>query len=87
MQAKVPAVQVVQKTVEIPQAHMPNKVVHTPCAIQHQGSMVQKVQITRGASRLQFIDEAIHTPDRDTESDSLEADGAEEGEDSSEQTL
>ena len=30
MQAKVPAVQVVHKTVEIPQAHMPNKVVHTP---------------------------------------------------------
>ena len=30
MQAKVPAVQVAQKTVEIPQAHMPNKVVHTP---------------------------------------------------------
>ena len=27
MQAKVP---VVQETVEIPQAHMPNKVVHTP---------------------------------------------------------
>ena len=27
MQAKVPAV---QETVEIPQAHMPNKVVHTP---------------------------------------------------------
>ena len=82
MQAKVPAVQVVHKTVEIPQAHMPNKVVHTPCAIQHQGSMVQKVQMTRGASRLQFIDEAIHTPIV-TQSDSLEADGPEEGEDSS----
>ena len=62
MQAKVPAVQVAQKTVEIPQAHMPNKVVHTPIAMQHQGSMVQKVQMTRGSSRLQFIDEAIHTP-------------------------
>ena len=48
--------------------------------------MVQKVQITRGASWLQFIDEAIHTPDRDTESDSLEAHGPEEGEDSSEQS-
>ena len=73
------------KTVEIPQAHMPNKVVHTPCAIQHQGSMVQKVQMTRGASRLQFIDEAIHTPIV-TQSDSLEADGPEEGEDSSVQS-
>ena len=38
MQAKVPAVQVAQKTVEIPQAQVPDQIVHVPVVVQPGGS-------------------------------------------------
>ena len=54
MQAKVPAVQVAQKTAEIPQAQVPDQVVHAPGVVQHQVPMfIDDVALTTDSSQPQ----------------------------------
>ena len=71
---QVPAVQVVQKTVEDSQAQFTKLVLDIPAvqrrqipfdvlsAVQHHRAMVQKVQMTHEALQLQFIDEMVRIP-------------------------
>ena len=77
MQAKVQALQVVQKTVEIPQAQIPDEVADTLVAVQHQvptpideaGPDAKKYRnadeenkARHDATKLQIIDEFVHIP-------------------------
>ena len=55
MQAEVPAVQVVEETVEIPQAQVSDEIADTHVAVQHQVPIVQEAQMTHGAPQLRQI--------------------------------
>ena len=58
MQRQAPAVQVVQKTAEVPQIWF-NRVVDTPVVQQRQVPTVQTVQKTMENSQAQFLDEVV----------------------------
>ena len=51
MQPKVPAVRVAQKTVEIPQAQVPDKVVDVPVVVQHQVPTFAQQQQARATGK------------------------------------
>ena len=59
MQAKLPAVQLAPKAVEIPRTQVRDEVADTPVEVQHQVPMVQKAETTHDASQSQFIDEGF----------------------------
>ena len=62
MQRQVPAVKVVQKTVEVPQTQFIDRVVDTPVVQQRQVPTVQMVQKTMENPQAQFLDEVVGMP-------------------------
>ena len=62
MQRQAPAVQVVNKTAEVPQIRFIDRVVDTPVVQQRQVPTVQTVQKTMGNPQAQFLDAVVSMP-------------------------